>query len=114
MINQALASILGIQTLVVGSAVYDSAAEGQTFVSGDIWPDDYALVFRRQTGPTKVNPGLGRIVEWSGESGQLQNGLDNVVEYREEGTESHIYRVRDYSEEKIFDPFFGHLLQVDA
>ena len=33
--------------------------------------------------------------------------------YREEQTESDIFRVRDYSTEFICDPAFGHLLEIN-
>ena len=114
MIRQAIASILGIQNLIVGSGVYDGALEGQTFSGTDVWSDDYALIFKKQAGGTNVNPGLGRLLNWTGENGQLANGLETVVEYREEQTESDVYRVRDFSVEKIWDAYFGHLLKVDA
>lgn len=109
MLEQSLASIFGISQLIVGWAGYDSAAEGQDFTSGTIWTDDYALIYKRHTGG-RATPGLGRIVEWSG----IQNGIDQVVQYREEQTESDIFRVRDFSDEWLFDPYFGHLLKVDA
>lgn len=114
LLMKSIATILGIENLIVGGAVYDSAKEGQSFSSTDVWSDDYALIFKKQMGATKANPGLGRICTWSGESGQLANGLENVVQYREEQTESDIFRVRDFSTEKIFDPYFAHLLKIDV
>lgn len=109
MLEDALASIFGLSQLIVGWAGYDSANEGQDYSSGQIWTDDYALIYKRHTGG-RATPGLGRIVEWTG----IQNGRDQVVQYREEQTESDIFRVRDFSYEWLFDPYFGHLLKVDA
>lgn len=109
MIEQSLAAIVGLQQLIVGWAGYDGAKEGQAFSSGTIWDDDYALIYKRHTGG-RATPGLGRIVEWTG----LTNGIDQVVQYREEQTESDIFRVRDFSDEWLFDPYFGHLLRVDV
>ena len=37
-----------------------------------------------------------------------------VVQYREEQTESDIFRVREYCDELIADAYFGHLLKIDA
>jgi len=114
LLKQSIASIIGIQNLIIGGAVYDSAKEGQSFSGTDVWSDDYAMLFKKHSGPTKAMPGLGRIVMWNGEANQLTNGLENVVQYREEQTESDIFRVREFNTEKIFDPYFGHLLKIDA
>jgi len=104
-----LTAIFGLSNLIVGWAGYDGAQEGQVYSSGTIWNEDYALIYKRHTGG-RATPGLGRVVEWTG----IQNGRDQVVQYREEQTESDIFRVRDFSDEWIFDPYFGHLLLVDA
>jgi len=109
MIEQSIAAIVGLQNIIVGWAGYDSANEGQVYSSGTIWDDDYALIYKRHTGG-RATPGLGRIVEWTG----IQNGRDQVVQYREEQTESDVFRVRDFSYEWLFDAYFGHLLKVDA
>ena len=104
-----MARIFGLSNLIVGGKVEDSAKEGQSFSASDIWADDYCLVFKRAQGRMS-SPGLGRQPEWTG----VENGLGRVVEYREEQTESDIYRVRDFSIEKLFDKYFGFLLKVDA
>jgi len=109
MIQQALSAIFGLQNLIVGKVGYDSADEGQDFSGSEIWSDDYALIYKRHTGG-RATPGLGRNVEWNGVDG----GLGQVKEYREEQTESDIYRVRDFSFEWIFDSYFGHLMKIDA
>lgn len=104
-----LTSIFGLSQLIVGWAGYDSANEGQDYSGGTIWTDDYALIYKRHTGG-RATPGLGRIVEWTG----IQNGRDQVVQYREEQSESDIFRVRDFSDEWLFDAYFGHLLEIDT
>jgi hypothetical protein len=109
MIQQALGSIFGLQNLIVGKVGYDSADEGQDFSGSEIWADDYALIYKRHTGG-RATPGLGRNMEWNGVDG----GLGLVKEYREEQTESDIFRVRDFSFEWIFDAYFGHLMKIDA
>ena len=109
MLENSLAAIFGLQNLIVGWAGYDSGAEGQDYSSGEIWVDDYALIYKRHTGG-RATPGLGRIPEWTG----LDNGLGRVVQYREEQTESDVFRVRDFSDEWVFDKYFGFLLKIDA
>jgi hypothetical protein len=108
-----IAEILDLQNIFVADGVYNSAAEGQTASMADIWSDDYALIFKRQSGSLAM-PGLGRTVRWMGPAGVLVNGLENVVQYREEQTESDIFRIREYVGEFICDPYFGHLLQIDT
>jgi len=109
MIQQALGAIFGLQNLIVGRVGYDSADEGLDFSGSEIWSDDYALIYKRHTGG-RATPGLGRNVEWNG----VYGGLDQIKEYREEQTESDIFRVRDFSFEWIFDPYFAHLMKIDA
>ena len=109
MIQQALGSIFGLTQLIVGQAGYDSADEGLNFTGAECWSDDYALIYKRHTGG-RATPGLGRNVIWNGVDG----GLGQVKEYREEQTESDIFRVRDFSFEWIFDAYFGHLMKIDA
>mgnify|MGYP003147126372 CR=1 FL=1 len=108
MIRAQLAAIFGLTNLIVGSAVYDGAKEGQDFSGTDIWADDYAMVCKRQQGSTRSG-GLGRSINWSA----LSSGIDAIVEYREEQTEADIFRSREYVVEKIFDANFGHLLKID-
>ncbi len=105
--------VLGLREIIVADGVYNNAKEGQTASMADIWSDDYALLFNRHAGPLS-NSGLGRTLRWTGESGSLVNGLDTVVTYREEQTESDVYRVREYVGEKIFDPYQAHLLLIDT
>ena len=108
MILANLAALFGLQNLFVGKKTYDSAAEGQDFAAADIWADDYAMVFRRQTNSTR-SPGLGRHVVWS----NMAAGKPTVIQYREEQTESDIFRDRLFEEAKIWDAFFGHLMKID-
>jgi len=106
-LRSAFASIFGLKKLLVGSSVYDGALDGQSFTSSDVWSDDYAMVCKINDGSLKSG-GLGRTVVWD-----TFDGL-GVVQYREEQTESDVYRVRQYQQEKIFDPYFGHLMKIDA
>ncbi len=104
-----IGSIFGLQNLFVGSEIYDSALEGQTFVGADIWSDDYALVFKLQQG-SPASGGLGRSILWD----RMSPGNITVAQYREEQTESDIFRARHYIDEKVFDAYFAHLMKVDA
>ena len=110
MIRQNLANIFGLTNLFVGGKRYDSANEGIAFSGTDVWTDDYALIFKRNTGSLNTG-GLGRTFLWTPING---TGAFDVYQYREEQTESDVFRVRQYADELLFDAYFGHLLKVDA
>lgn len=114
MLKKAMPSLFGLQDLIVGGVVYDGAKEGQSFSGTDIWGDDYAMVLRVQNGPTRTTPGLGRTMLWTRMNPNLLQFSDEVFTYREEQTDSDIVKVKHFTDEKIFDPYFAHLLQVDA
>lgn len=109
MIRAALAAIFGLQNLFVGKRVYDGAKPGQAFSGTDIWGDDYAMIFKRQTGSTRSG-GLGRTILWT----DMTPSIAYAEQYREEQTKSDIFRVGQYLQEKVFDAYFGHLIQIDA
>jgi hypothetical protein len=102
-----IASILGIGSVVFAGASYNSADEGQAFTGTDIWADDYALLFKPHTGGL-ASSGLGRLIVWS----EMADAEPTILQYREEQTDSDIFRCRIYDQEKIFDPYFGHLMKI--
>lgn len=104
-----LKSIFGLDNLYIGGSIYNSANEGQDFTSADIWPDDYAMVFKKNQG-NPATGGLGRTVFWDS---SIPNNY-GVVQYGEPQTDSDVFRVRKFDQEKVFDSAFGHLMQIDA
>ncbi|MGA1979468.1 MAG: hypothetical protein ABSG99_02730 [Sedimentisphaerales bacterium] len=112
MLRANLAAIFGLTDLIVGGAVYDSAKEGQVFTGADIWDYKYAMVAKIQRGPTRVNPGIGRVMTWE----ELTDAADiaPVLQYREEQTVSDIFRIQQYLDELIFDAYFGHLMRIET
>lgn len=110
MLRGAMAAILGIQNLIVGQAVYNSADEGQDFTGAEIWPDDYALVAVLGTeGLPMTEPQLGRTILWE----NYTSDIEYVEMYRENQTKSDIVNVEQSIDEKIFDAYFGHLMLID-
>lgn len=110
-ILNALADILGIEKIIVGKAIYNSAKEGQSFVSADIWSDDFAMVaVVAGDSQNLVSPSVGRTFLW------ISDSPDNatVESYRDEVHRSDVFRVRQNVDEKIIDKYFAHLLKVDA
>lgn len=106
-----MGAILGIQDLIVGQAIYNSADEGQDFVAGEIWPDDYAMIAALgEEGLPMTEPQLGRTILWK----PYTSDLEYVETYREDQTKSDIVRVEQSIDEKLFDKYFGHMLKIDA
>lgn len=107
-IERLLGNLFGIENVIVGKAVKGAHNEGETFSSSFIWGDDYCWIGVIPTGSNLTTPGCGRLLSWTGDGGEF-----TVEQYREEQTRSDIFRVRQHVQEKIVDPYFGHLLQID-
>lgn len=52
MLKNYLASLFGVKEILVGQAIYNSAAKGATLDIGDIWTNTCAL-FYREASPTR-------------------------------------------------------------
>ena len=107
----ALGAIFGLEKLIEGSAVYNSAEEGADASMTDCWSDDYAMVARvaNEGDPPNV-PCIGRVVRWRSVSGE---GVE-VTSYREPQTDSDVIKARAYMDVLLIDAYFGHLMKVDA
>jgi len=110
MVQSALSSIFGLDRLIVGGAVQNTAAEGQTAVIADAWSNTYAMVAKvANSGDSLSTPCIGRSVLWSGDSAS-----NLVVEtYREEQSRGDVVRARQNVDELIIDASFGHLLEIN-
>jgi len=105
-----LAGILGLEKILVGKGVYNSAKEGQDATITDIWDDEYAMVCL--TGNEDDNlmvPQLGRTFIWSADA-PVEAGGCLVEQYRDEKVRGDVYRARMHTDEIIFDSSYGHLL----
>jgi len=110
-IRQAFADLFGIKYIFEGKAIRNTAKEGKSFVSGDIWSDNYALVaLVAGDGQDLSQPGLGKTFLWVSDS--PENAV--VEQYRAEEIRSDVFRVRQHVDEMIIDPYFGHLLKIAA
>ena len=106
-----LPAIFGLPQIIVGGKVYNSADEGQTFTSADIWPDDYAMICRvNSPGDSLWTPGLGRTFAWS----PVASDILATDQYREEQTKSDIFRVEHAVDPVVLNKYCGHLLLIDA
>jgi len=105
-----LADIFGLERIYVGRGVYNTKPEGDTaFVGAPIWSDSYAMVAYVPEGDTVMDPAIGRTFLWT------EDSPTNVVSesYEEPQTRSTVVRVRQNTDEKIIDPYFGFLLKID-
>jgi hypothetical protein len=107
-LRNALADILGVQKVIVGKAIYNSAKQGKTFSGAEVWGSNYALIGYIPEDKDIVAPAVGRSPLWVEDSPENQT----VESYREEGVRSDVYRVRQNIDEVVVDPYFGHLLKV--
>lgn len=106
----ALASLFDLERIIVAGGVENTAAQGQAASISDIWSDDYAMVAVIDSSGSLEVPTLGKTFLWTTDSPS-----EMVVEsYRNEDLRKDIIRVRHNLDEKIFDPSFAHLMQVDT
>jgi len=106
-----LAALFGVKKVLVGKAIRNTANKKLTFSGSDVWNDDYAMVAVVADNPRNLKePSVGRTFLWTADS-----PANPVVEsYREDAIRSDVFRVRHDVEEKIIDPYFAHLMKVDA
>lgn len=110
-LSGSMAAIFGLEQLIVGGQIYDSAKEGQTFSGADIWADDYAMVARIATANAPLNtPCIGRTFIWE------TNTPGNFIfrEYEEPQVDGKVLKVRQFCDEVNIDTACGHLLKIDA
>jgi len=105
--RQLLARYLGLQKVVVGNALYDSAKKGKSFSLTDIWDDEYALLFKLPVNAMDLkDPVLGRTFIWDKDGAE-----EMIVEtYREERIRSDVYRARNYLDQNFMFTGAGYLL----
>lgn len=92
-----LASVLGVERLLVAGAMQDTAAGGQDASISAIWSNEYAMLTRIESGIDITRPQLGRTFLWEVDS----PGMPVTEQYREEQTRSWIYRVRYYADHAL-------------
>lgn len=105
-----LPALFGIERILFAGGVYDSADEGASMSLSDIWSDDYCWLGVCARSQMLAEPCVGRTMLWTADSPENAT----VEEYYEQQTRSWIYRARQHVDEKVFDPYFGHLLKIDS
>jgi hypothetical protein len=93
-----VAQYFGLDNLLVGGAVKDSAKKGQSFSISDLWDDEYFSLVRVSNGSPRLRePVYGRTFLWVEDSPQELM----VEQYREEAIRSEIYRARHHVDEAV-------------
>jgi len=101
--SAALAEIFGVEKVLIGKAVGDSAGENIAFASSAIWANTYLWV--GNTGRSILDGGAGYTLNWSQYGSVL-----NVENYRDEAIAADIIRAKHYTAEKIVNSAAGELI----
>jgi hypothetical protein len=117
---EVLATVFGLEKLLVGSAVKDTSVEGQTSTLSDIWDPTYMLFFYGKVNPKPFDVSLGRTFLWDPYLSQPSPGVEEqtvdalrgfvVDKYPEAKTKSDIVRVEESLEMKLLNKDAGYLL----
>lgn len=94
---QQLAAIFDVPRVLVGGAVYNSAAKGLNANIADLWDKEYAMLTITSASPDISEPCIGRTFLWT----QMSANNTVVEEYRENQNDSDIYRVRHDTDERL-------------
>jgi len=97
-------NFLNIKEVYVGSAIYESAIEGQTSSRGDLWQDDFLLYWKPNTGSLWV-PSFGYRFEIS--SSNVKQG---IFKYRNPNETGDVIRNLFAYQDKILDVNSAYLL----
>lgn len=103
------ANIFGIDQILVGKGIFNTKAEGDAeFVGAQIWSDDFAMVAFVPPNADPEEPAVGRTFLWT------EDSPTNMVteSYEEDQTRSTVVRVRQNTDEKLIDKFFGFLIKI--
>lgn len=109
----ALSEIIMVPNIVIAGTVKGTHKEGGTLAISDVWSDDYCWVGVVPEDETLESPGVGHTIFWEAESGAGDDGIVFDM-YEETQTKTTIYRGEHWVQEKVLDPYFGHLLVIDT
>ena len=98
-----VAAVLGIDEIVVGESVENTADENQTFVGADIWTDNAVFLVRNSPALGVANGAY--TFTWN-EKGNVPWGVED---YREEQTRSDITRVFTHIQPAVVSAQHGYM-----
>jgi hypothetical protein len=99
LLNEAeIAAALGVQTLAVGRAAYNTANKGKSYSGSFIVPDTKIIVGQIAGGEFTAG-GIGRTLVWAADAAGFVS-----ESYRDEARRSNVLRVRMNTDEVVIDP----------
>jgi hypothetical protein len=101
-----VAAYLGIDEILVGSAVKNTANQGQTATLGWVW-GEYACLFYRPPNPGRKVLSLGYTFQWTGAFGGSQSQFVN--RYFWQPNLADVVEVHKYYDQKLVDTGAGAL-----
>lgn len=110
-ITSQLSGLFGLRKVLIGSGVYNSAEEGGTLSISPIWSDDYAWVgVTADAGDSLTEACVGRSFNWDA------YGPDQIEwdQYYEPQTKSDVWQGEHWTDEKVIDVYFGHVIRIDS
>ena len=92
------AAALGVQTLAIGRAAYNTANKGKSYSGSFIVPDSKIIVGQVAGGEFTAG-GIGRTLVWAADAAGFVS-----ESYRDEARRSNVLRVRMNTDEVVIDP----------
>jgi len=122
MIRDNLSALLGLDRLIVGSGIYNSANAGQDFSGSELWSEKYAMVAKVAETNMEEEPCLGRTLRLRANLVPDVEGISQIdtregieiMEISDADTDTKVVRSREWLDEMIIDSAFGHLMQIEA
>jgi hypothetical protein len=121
---EVLAQTFGLDEIIIGYGSVNAANEATTIAGSPsrsfIWPDNYALVFRKSVGAQDfVEVAIGRlfVYDLANEIGNLATGVIDTLlafaleEYRREDINANVFRAREYIDMEMLVPTAGALIK---
>lgn len=101
-----LAMAFGVEQVVVGDAMKNTAKKGQDASLSAIWYNEYAMLCHVSRSPDITTPCIGRTFRWTQDCPENQM----VETYRDETLRSDIVRVREHCDEEIIIAASAYLM----
>lgn len=101
-----MAQYFGVDKVLVGNAIKDTAKKGKAASLSDIWSTILVGLFRVATSDNMLDPVIGRTFLWTGDSPDALV----VEQYREESKRSDVFRARQNVDEAFIFTGAGGLI----
>lgn len=102
-----LANCFDLREIIVADSSKDTANEGQDVSIGQVWSDEYAILFKSPRTARVEEPCLARTIHW-GEDGSTIGG--QIETYYEDSSRGDVVRVRHDTQERLMYTALGYLL----